>query len=221
MNAPVRARLDIREASDASVRDDIYRFRYRVYVEQMGRRQKYADHERKMVIEPLDRSATIYAAYQDNVIVGTVRGNRFSDPETEYYRKIYRIDGRFGYRLDEMTLSTKLIFEPALQRSVKPIRLIAHYAECFHFGGGGKIDFLDCNKHLIPFFTRFGYLDYQGWIVHSEYGTVRPLCCPADQLRRFNELRSPFAEIAPRFYRENQFGGVDLANHLARSAPDP
>ena len=107
-------------------------------------------------------------------------GNRFCDPQTKYYRTIYRVDDRFDYLPHQMTLTTKLMFEPSLQRTMYPIKLILHYAEQFHFRRGCKIDFLDCNKNLINFFVKFAYLDYQGWIFHSEYGTVRPLCCPTD-----------------------------------------
>jgi hypothetical protein len=162
MNVAVRNIFRIREAADPQTREDVYRFRYRIYVEVMNRRQKHADHARKVVVEPLDEQATIYAAYLGDRIVGTIRGNRFSDPATHYYRNVYRVDERFGYRPEEMTLTTKLMVEPALQRTTYPVRLILHYADNFHYGNGCRIDFLDCNKHLIPFFLKFAYVDYQG-----------------------------------------------------------
>ena len=45
MNAPLRNRFEICEAVDAATRNEIYRFRHRIYVEQMGLRQKYADQD--------------------------------------------------------------------------------------------------------------------------------------------------------------------------------
>lgn len=218
MNAPLLNRFGIREVVDPATREDVYRFRYRIYVEQMGRRQKYADHQRKMIAEPLDETATIYAAYLNGALVGTIRGNRFSDPHTDYYRRLYKVDERFPFQPHEMSLTTKLMFEPSLQRSMYPIRLIVHYARNFHYRDGCKIDFLDCNKHLIPFFLKFGYLDYRGWVLHNEYGTVRPLCCPADQIARFETLRSPLGSIAKEFCSDNQFGGGDLARQLMKAA---
>src|SRR3954449_12889410 len=107
MNAPLHNRLDICEAIDSTTKDEIYRFRYRIYVEQMGLRQKYADHVRKRVVEPLDEAARIYAAYFNGTIVGTIRGNRFSDLPSAYYRKLYRIDDRFPFLPNEMSLTTK------------------------------------------------------------------------------------------------------------------
>jgi hypothetical protein len=217
MNIAVRSQFRVCEANDPAARDEVFRFRYRVYVEVMNRRQKYADHIRRIIAEPLDDTATIYAAYLGDRIIGTIRGNRFSDPATEYYRKIYRIDDRFDYRPEDMTLTTKLMVEPALQRTTYPIKLILHYADNFHFGNGCRIDFLDCNAHLIKFFEKFGYVDYHGWVVHSEYGTVRPMCVPTDQLARFAAIGSPLGPIARRYYADNEFGGADLAERLSRA----
>jgi hypothetical protein len=223
MNAPLPNRFEIREAVDAAARNEIYRFRYRIYVERMGLQQKYADHARKLVVEPLDEAARIYAAYLNGTIVGTIRGNRFSDPSTAYYRELYRVDDRFPFRPDEMSLTTKLMFDPALQRSMYPIRLIVHYARDFNANRPCKIDFVDCRKWLLPFFLKLGYVDYLGWVLHNEYGSVRPLFCPADQVLRLQRLRSPLAAVARELCDNNMFGGEDLIRRLAlaemRAAP--
>src|SRR5438067_13354099 len=109
MNAPLRNRFEICEAVDAAARNEIYRFRYRIYVDQMGLRQKYADHARKRVVEPRDEAARIYAAYFNGTIVGTIRGNRFSDLPTADYRKVYRIDHRFRSCANQKSLPTQLV----------------------------------------------------------------------------------------------------------------
>jgi len=215
MNAPLRNRFEVREAVDAATRNEIYRFRYRIYVEQMGLRQKYADHVRKRVVEPLDEAARIYAAYLNGTIVGTIRGNRFSDLPTAYYRKLYRIDDRFPFCPNEMSLTTKLMFDPVLRGSLYPIRMIVHYARDFNALRPCKIDFVDCRRWLLPFFLKLGYVDYLGWVFHNEYGSVRPLFCPADQVRRLQRLRSPLAAVARDLCDNNMFGGEDLIRRLA------
>lgn len=215
MSAPLRNRFEICEAIDAAAREEIYRFRYRIYVEQMGLRQKYADHVRKRVVEPLDESARIYAAYFDGNVVGTIRGNRFSDLRTAYYRKLYRVDGRFPFDPDDMSLTTKLMFDPSLQRSLYPVRLIVHYARDFNSQRRCKVDFVDCRRWLLPFFLKLGYIDYLGWVFHNEYGSIRPLFLPADQVHRLERLRSPLAAVSRDLYENNMFGGEDLISSLA------
>ncbi|WP_147157167.1 hypothetical protein [Reyranella soli] len=181
----------------------------------MGLRQKHADHIGKQVVEPLDEAARIYAAYFDGAIVGTIRGNRFSDLPTAYYRRLYRIDDRFPFDPHEMSLTTKLMFDPALRCSSYPIRLIVHYARDFNAGRPCKIDFVDCRRWLLPFFLKLGYVDYLGWVFHNEYGSVRPLFCPADQVLRLQRLRSPLAAVARDLCDNNMFGGEDLIRRLS------
>lgn len=215
MSDPLLNRFQIREAVDEAARNEVYRFRYRIYVEQMGFRQEHADHLRKRIVEPLDDGARIYAAYFNVALVGTIRGNRFSDLPTAYYRKLYRIDDRFPFAPDEMSLTTKLMFDPALQRSSYPIRLILHYARDFNADRPCKIDFVDCRRWLLPFFLKLGYVDYLGWVFHNEYGHVRPMFCPADQVQRLQRLRSPLAAVARELCCNNMFGGEDLIRKLA------
>ncbi|MET0896244.1 MAG: GNAT family N-acetyltransferase [Acidimicrobiia bacterium] len=67
-----------------------YRFRYTVYVEEMGRYQGSADHEGRRLVEPEDdHSFVIYARDGDDV-VGTARlswgGNGFSERQIDEYR---------------------------------------------------------------------------------------------------------------------------------------
>ena len=207
--------FQIREAIDDEARNEVYRFRYRIYVEQMGFQQKHADHAGKRVVEPLDEAARIYAAYLDGALVGTIRGNRFCDLPTAYYRQLYRIDDRFPFDPQEMSLTTKLMFDPALRCSSYPIRLIVHYARDFNARQPCKIDFVDCRRWLLPFFRKLGNVDYLGWVIHNEYGSVRPLFCPADQVLRLQRLRSPLAAVARDLCDNNMFGGEDLIRRLS------
>jgi len=41
------------------VAEAIYRFRYQIYVDEMGKRLSYADHEQRMLYDPLDQTAGV------------------------------------------------------------------------------------------------------------------------------------------------------------------
>ena len=47
---------------------------------------------------------------------------------------------------------------------------------------------------------------------------MRPLCCPADQISRFEQLRSPLGAIARDYYSDDQFGGAALVGRLMQEA---
>jgi hypothetical protein len=61
-----------RAETDAE-RQAVYRFRYSVYVEEMGRYQSTADQARKMLIDPEDHHSVVYLARQGTQVVGTLR----------------------------------------------------------------------------------------------------------------------------------------------------
>lgn len=65
--------IDVRIATTPEELEAVYRFRYRVYVEEMNRQERYADHDRKRIEEPMDAENTIIGAFKDGQVVGTVR----------------------------------------------------------------------------------------------------------------------------------------------------
>jgi N-acyl-L-homoserine lactone synthetase len=65
---PVVARL--RSIAD---RQEEFRFRYRVYVDELGLRPREADHARRLLADEVDRYARSYALVADGEIVGAVR----------------------------------------------------------------------------------------------------------------------------------------------------
>ena len=70
-------------------KEAVYRFRYSVYVEEMGRYQDTADHEGRRLVEPEDEVSFVFYALEDGVVVGTARlswgGNGFSERQIDEY----------------------------------------------------------------------------------------------------------------------------------------
>jgi hypothetical protein len=63
--------IRIREASNHEELEAIFGFRYRIYVDEMGRPQKDADHDRRRIRDALDDTAFNLAAWNDERIVGS------------------------------------------------------------------------------------------------------------------------------------------------------
>jgi hypothetical protein len=57
----------IRRVTAPNEFEAVSRFRYSIYVEEMNRKQKYADHDRKAFIDPLDgKGVQLYAAWGES-----------------------------------------------------------------------------------------------------------------------------------------------------------
>jgi hypothetical protein len=76
-------------AEAAEEKESVYRFRYSVYVEEMGRYQGRADHEGKRLVEPEDEHGFLFYAREGDTVVGTARlswgGNGFSPRQIDEY----------------------------------------------------------------------------------------------------------------------------------------
>ena len=80
------AHLTIRQAESAEDRERLYEFRYRIYVEEMGRHQRYADHTRRRIEEPLDATAAHFLAVDPaGEVVGCLRWNSGADTDFGEY----------------------------------------------------------------------------------------------------------------------------------------
>jgi Cyclic nucleotide-binding domain len=70
-------------------REEIFAFRYSVYVEELGRYRRIADHERRWLIEPEDAHSVIYGARENGRVVATSRltfgEDGFSDRQLDHY----------------------------------------------------------------------------------------------------------------------------------------
>ena len=65
--------VDIKIFPPGSNAEEVYRFRYRIYEEEMNRHDQYADHEKKRITDPLDAHGYNIAACIDNEIVAVNR----------------------------------------------------------------------------------------------------------------------------------------------------
>ena len=65
--------FELFRAESEADREELFRFRYAVYVEEMGRYRRAADHAGHRLVDPEDAHSVLYGARQDGVVVGAAR----------------------------------------------------------------------------------------------------------------------------------------------------
>jgi hypothetical protein len=186
--------IEIRLAETAEEKKQVFKFRYRVYVEEMGYLQHYGDQKHKMIVEPLDSSARIFVAYQNGQIVGTVRNNHSINSNLEYYPHLYKMYEVVGDAHPCYTsVSTKLMVHKKLRGSTLALRLmLGNYRQLLI--DEVKFDFIDCNSHMVAFFMRLGY-QIMGTVNHPEYGEGIVMMLELFNLEYLNKVNSPLKRI--------------------------
>ena len=210
MAVPKRRWDSIRVVTDPGDLEKIYRFRYRIYVDEMQRFQKHADHAAKRIRDPLDDGAINIAAFEGGEVVGVVRANESRGSNLGAYEPFFQLDRMGDDHPEHTSIVTRLMIAPHLRRSTLAVRLCI---ECYTLGleEGIKWCFIDCNDHLVEFFKGLGFMPYIGKIIHEEYGEVTPMRLRLHDQQHLDAVRSPFAACLRNW----------LDNPMARPQPVP
>lgn len=165
--------LETREVRTNAELGAVGRLRYAVYVDEMRRHQRYADHSARSVLEPLDEKARVLATFAGDRVVGTVRTNIGRESGFGEYEDLYTLR-RFGPYFPEcVSVTTKLIVDRAYRHGSVAARLVQGIYDC-GIANGVRFDVIDCNTPLLPLFVRLGHRRLFPDIEHPEYGTVHP-----------------------------------------------
>jgi predicted GNAT family N-acyltransferase len=171
---------------------ELYRFRYRVYVEEMARKQLYARHDEKTIVDPLDETAANVVAFDEDDVVGCVRINFLRDGAVGGYEAFYGVDGLDPARRASASICTRLMVERAHRRKYVTIEVMKRVYE-YALDAGIETNYIDCNRHLVGFFGKFGYVEL-GRKEHPEYGDVTVMRLDLLDRERLCALGSPFAD---------------------------
>jgi hypothetical protein len=168
---------DVGLAVTEDQKEAVYRFRYTVYVEEMGRYQDRADHAGRRLVEPEDDQSWIfYARADDGEIVGTARlswgGNGLSERQIDEYSL-----GPFLAELpgEHVAVGERLMVKPALRGT----GLVDEVVGCVTETGRAhdvRIQFGACEPHLLSLYLGGGRRTYSTRNINTpEAGYLIPL----------------------------------------------
>ena len=67
--------IEVHLCRNAAMLESAQRLRYEVYCQELGRSSPYADHERKIITDDLDKTGHVFIAVEAGETIGTLRGN--------------------------------------------------------------------------------------------------------------------------------------------------
>lgn len=163
--------LRVRRVQTSEEAEAVFRLRYAVYVEELGRRQLHADHAARTIEEPIDRASHIWAAYFGDALVGTVRSSYAARSDLGVYPALYDM-GRVGAAFPTRTSVTTKLFVVSGRRQMSIAQSLACATFRQGYSDGIEHDFIDVYPSRRAFFERLGYRVHVPHAVHPEYGEV-------------------------------------------------
>jgi GNAT superfamily N-acetyltransferase len=184
--------------SDAE-REQVYRFRYRIYVEDMHLSPPDADHARGILRDALDDVAVAYALYDDGEVVGSLRGVYLADvPDPTPLIEKFRLQPALeAFGPEAIGATSRFMVHPKLRGGRAIFELMA---ACFEDAQarGVRLNYGDCSPHLLTFYEHLGYRRYTRAYNDTAYGFKVPILMLVGDRDRFNLVRSPLARLAAR-----------------------
>jgi hypothetical protein len=189
------------EAESEAERRAVFRFRYDVYVEEMGRYRDVADHENRLFFEPEDEYSRISYVAEGGRIVGTARltwGALAPIPE--------RMIRQYGLEpfLRELPPEAIAVGERGM---IAPDRrgsdlLLEMLGRGIRFANEHRIQltFGNCEPHLLNSYLSLGHRPYSHDNVNSrEAGYLIPIVFAPEDVAHLRRIRSPLLAWATDF----------------------
>ena len=180
-------------------KDEITRFWYAIYVAEMGRLENdpFTNHRTQTVGDPLyDSSTVLLARDEEQRVVATLINTCAANAYLGKYETLYGLEHKTPAERRHISITTKLMVDPAFRRTRLPM-LLAKKGYDLALADGITEDYIDCNDHLVGFFTRMGYVPHLGRIEHPQYGVVNSMKVRLDDFEHLRAARSPFAGPTP------------------------
>ena len=197
---------DIQVARSDEDRERIFRFRYDVYVTEMGKSPAEADHQKKIIRDELDEDAHLLYAEDEGQIVGTVRLNcrskkKFPDVWEQRY-DIEKFAPSFG---DHISMTSRMMVAKDYRGSSVPAALVgAVYSAGREMGS--KFDFCNCAPSLLEFYEQIGFRRFTDGFVDEDNGYHVPLVMVVRDTQYLRQVRSPLYRVARNFEHEPETG---------------
>lgn len=170
--------------------EQVYRLRYDIYVQEMGRRQTWAkDGE---IREPLDDTGVVVVARHRGEVIGTCRVNFSGDSRFDAF-DFHHLDAFNQIFPGKVGLATKMM----ARREWRGTNLFLELAkeiirQCLIHDCRALI--IDCNEHLLDAFGRMGFVAYSS-LVHQDYGKVTLMVLFFEDVNHLRRIDSPFYEL--------------------------
>ena len=218
---PAEAPISIKIATTKKEKERVYRFRYQVYVEEMGKLLSAdADHKHRMLFDELDEWGILFYATVGRKIIGTMRLNvgSVNDFPPEYIEAFamdkFQTFSCTSFPEHKLTFTSKTMVAPQYRRSQAFYLLSATLYETIR-KIGGQFNFTGGAPHMVALYEQLGHRRYKSNFQIPDYGYMVPMVILMEDINHLRQVRSPMWRLARKF--ENS---PESADWFTRTFPE-
>ena len=182
--------FNARVASTDAELEQIYRLRYRIRVEEMNKKEPYANHADKAIIEPLDNTGINIGIWDQNELIACARMNFGHNSDIDYYVKHYRMEQIKNFIQEKVCIGTKLMVDRNYRNTRLNVLLMQASARCF-LENGAEFCVIESRDELLKYYGRFGFRPYAGKFYSEVYGEITPIVLHLSDIDHLIAVKSP------------------------------
>ena len=174
-------------------RQEVYRFRYAVYVEEMGKSPPDANHERRVLMDRFDATASLYLLRDgEGALVGTLRINHLAALESaqEALRPIPLEPLLEQASLKNLSYTSRLMLR-AEWRGGSSLALLCNRIFADSLEEGIRFDLCHAHPGLIELYEQLGYRRFCAGITLPGVGYQVPMLLALRDRAHLRRCRSP------------------------------
>lgn len=195
--------FEVRIAKTDEERERIYQLRYQVYIEEMGKSNKNADHDKKTIKDPLDDWGILFYIEKERQMLATIRINSSSDGKfSEEFMDIYKVEHFIKAEPIKYSFSSRLMVNRNWRNS-KVTSCILKNSYKFFRDNNIRFNFLNSSSSLIQLYQNIGCRRYAEDFIDSDVGLRTPLVLLTEDIVHLKKIRSIYYKIAKKY--ENNF----------------
>jgi len=196
-----KEKIEIGLAESPQERQAVYRLRYRVYIEEMGRKLDDVDHKNKMIYDELDDWSILVYARIGGEIVGTTRLNIGQMADFPPYlinffgmQPFHDYSSKSGF--PNLCFSSKIMVTEVYRRRSQVTYLLV--AKGYEISRDSQVQFLfgGSAPYVVPFYENLGFRRYTAGESIPDYGYLIPFVLVNEDVEHLRAVRSPLWRVA-------------------------
>jgi len=179
-------------AADDAAREALFRFRYDVYVREMGKvSMPGADHAAGRLTDPEDATARLYMAHgPDGGLMGTLRVATGDGGVPETFRRLSGFERFAEFPPEAMSFTARLMVAPGA-RGGTAMNALVGTAYRDMLDSPVQVDFCACVPGLVDLYEHLGYRRFTDNVVDPVVGYQVPLALVLRDAEHLEAIRSP------------------------------
>ncbi len=184
-------------------------FRYKVYVEELGIRQRNACHKNKTVPDSLDETGHHFIAFEGGKMRGLLRLNFARESNIGEFETLFNMKRVGDAHPQKTSIMSSFLIEKEYRSTNLSLQLIEEGLRLMYRSGVDHLFF--CGSELyVDYYHRLGAYRSEEKIQHPDQGPAIVFYCPVTSIERFREVGSPLVRVATEYW-EGKYTGLPQA----------